>query len=299
MQDAFDVFFDKNTAHKYNNILFANNADFIQITKIGLHNIYHKKIIKESHFHSHSFYEFHFSLSGCAVYQFADQITIRLEKGAWILIPVNCPHKIIEYSDRYIKYSCAFNLKDTESQSNEMNCMKEIFEGQEPQQGLITENVLTLIKQIYDKLSDPHPLAQISMKSLTNNIILEVATQISIEMVKYDLDSKNDTRLAIATEFIKDNIYNSITGEDVAKKVYLSLRQLDRIFLKYMSVSVSEFMCEQKIEEAKKLLVSTSLPVYEISDRLKFSDPAYFNRFFKKRVGKPPYQFRMDSKKGE
>lgn len=55
----------------------------------------------------------------------------------------------------------------------------------------------------------------------------------------------------------------------------------------------------RKKDEAKKLLVSTALPVYEISDRLQFSDPAYFSRFFKKRVGKPPLRFRMDSKKGE
>ena len=82
MQDAYDAFFDGSAAHKYHNVLFSDSADPIRINRIGLHNIHHKKAVRESHFHSHSFYEFHFSLGGYAVYQFAGQLTIPLEKGS-------------------------------------------------------------------------------------------------------------------------------------------------------------------------------------------------------------------------
>lgn len=297
MQDAYDAFFDGSAVHRYHNVLFSDDADPIQISRIGLHNIYHKKAVRESHFHSHSFYEFHFSLGGFAVYQFAGQQTIPLEKGFWLLIPVNCPHMITAYSDRYIKYSCAFQLNET-AETGERRCLKSILSRPEPQQGGISEEVLTWISQIYQKFSDPHPLAKCAMKMLTASIILSTAAQIGGVPDENGAD-RSDPRLVIAAEFIKDNLYRGVTGEDVAKKVYLSLRQLDRIFQQHLSVSVSEFMNEQKIEEAKKLLVSTALPVYEISDRLQFSDPAYFNRFFKKRVGKPPLRFRTDSRKGE
>lgn len=299
MQDFYSNFFNSNETHKYNNILFSKKEDFIQITRVGLHNIYRKKIVKESHFHSHSFHEFHFSLNGYAVYQFADHSSVKLEKGSWILIPTNLPHKIIEYSERYIKYSCAFMLPEQQSQNIEMHYLNEVFQQQIPRNGMISESILESIQQIYEKLPDPHPLQKESIHALSKSIVFSLAAQLSKEMFKENHEQKNDTRLSVAIEFIKDNIFNPITGEDVAKKVYLSLRQLDRIFLKYRSISVSEFIYEQKIEEAKKMLTSTALPVYEISDKLKFSSPAYFNRFFKKRVGKPPYKFRSDTRKGE
>lgn len=298
MQDAYSAFFDGGAAHKYHNVLFSDSAGPIRINRIGLHNIDHKKAVRESHFHSHSFYEFHFSLGGCAVYQFAGQQTIPLEKGFWLLIPVNCPHMITAYSDRYIKYSCAFQLNET-AETGEGRCLASILDSAEPRQGTISADVLGWIGQIYQKLSDPHPLAKLAMKMLTASIILNAAAQIGGAPDENGAERQTDPRLVIAAAFIKDNLYRGLTGEDVAKKVHLSLRQLDRIFQQSLSVSVSEFMNEQKIEEAKKLLVSTVLPVCEISDRLQFSDPAYFNRFFKKRVGKPPLRFRLDSKKGE
>lgn len=298
MQDAYGAFFEGSAAHKYHNVLFSDSADPIRINRIGLHNIHHKKAVRESHFHSHSFYEFHFSLGGCAVYQFAGQQIIPLEKGRWLLVPVNCPHMITAYSDRYIKYSCAFQLNET-AETGGRRCLASILDSPEPRQGVISADVLGWIGQIYQKLSDPHPLAKLTMKMLTANIILNAAAQIGGMPDENGAERQSDPRLVIAEAFIKDNLYRGMTGEDVAKKVHLSLRQLDRIFQQSLSVSVSEFMNEQKIEEAKKLLVSTVLPVCEISDRLQFSDPAYFNRFFKKRVGKPPLRFRVDSRNGE
>ena len=300
MQDLYGTFFNQNLTHKYNNILFEKDYNCIEIIRIGLHNIYRKKIVKESQFHSHSFCEFHFSLNGYAIYQFADQTTIKLEKGSWVLIPINCPHKIIEYSNKYVKYSCAFKTTEDASQDVDQSLIiHQIFKPQIPLKGDISESVLLLIKQIYSKFSDRHPLSKYYLQALSLGVVFEIASQISIEWERDNSALKNDARLTIASEFIKDNLYNRITGEDVAKKVYLSLRQLDRIFHKNLSVSVSEFMFEQKIEEAKRLLVSTSIPIYEISEKLNFSSSAYFNRFFKKRVGKPPQKFRKDSQKGE
>ncbi|WP_258550862.1 helix-turn-helix domain-containing protein [Klebsiella pneumoniae] len=44
--------------------------------------------------------------------------------------------------------------------------------------------------------------------------------------------------------------------------------------------------------EAKRDLVYTAMTVNEIADRLGFSEPAYFTRFFKRLSGVSPSVFR-------
>lgn len=47
--------------------------------------------------------------------------------------------------------------------------------------------------------------------------------------------------------------------------------------------------------EARRDLVYTSLTIAQISFRLGFSDPAYFSRFFAKRAGLSPSDYRANA----
>lgn len=49
---------------------------------------------------------------------------------------------------------------------------------------------------------------------------------------------------------------------------------------------------ERLLLEAKRLLRYSDTPVAEIATLLKFEDPSYFARFFKKRTGVSPTEFR-------
>lgn len=301
--DFSELFFNHTTDPKYNNVSFSPEIDILNISRTGLHNIYNRKTLKEQHLHSHSFAELHFSLNGFAVYQFADNLTIKLDQGSWLFIPINYPHKIIEYSNKYVKYSCSFNVNDLSQDprhpSIAYQSLSEIIKFNEPKQGEISEASKHYIKQIYYKLFDAHPLATLTIKSLTAAIILDTVYELDKKAYPEIKKQENDVRLPIAIQFIKDNIYRQISGEDVARKVYLSHRQLNRIFRNNLSVTVAEFIFEQKCDEAKKLLTSTALPIHEISEKLGFSDQSYFIRFFKKRAGLTPHKFRIASKKGE
>ena len=54
---------------------------------------------------------------------------------------------------------------------------------------------------------------------------------------------------------------------------------------------------ELKIEEAKKLLSSTSISITNISNALNFSDSRYFNHTFKKYVNSTPSAYRQQALK--
>jgi AraC family transcriptional regulator, transcriptional activator of pobA len=48
--------------------------------------------------------------------------------------------------------------------------------------------------------------------------------------------------------------------------------------------------------EARRLLLYTDLNVAEVADRLGFSDPAYFSRFFRRQAGEAPARYRASAR---
>ena len=46
------------------------------------------------------------------------------------------------------------------------------------------------------------------------------------------------------------------------------------------------------MEEARKMLLETSMKTYEISEKVGYDDPSYFGRLFKKYTGFTPVEYR-------
>ncbi len=68
---------------------------------------------------------------------------------------------------------------------------------------------------------------------------------------------------------------------------------LSRKFAKEAGEPFSEALLKMRIEEAKRLLTETDLPVAEVSKSAGFTHSTYFSRRFKEETGMTPYQFRM------
>ena len=65
-----------------------------------------------------------------------------------------------------------------------------------------------------------------------------------------------------------------------------------------MSVGIAEHIKNLRIEEAKRLLAETDLPVSRIADRVGFTDYNYFCRVFKRETGMPAKKYRLRSVAG-
>ena len=299
MKENFSKLFQNQSSNQFNKISISNTQCIVTIDTVGLHSIANASIVKEAHLHSHSLYELHFSLNGYAIYQFADKTQLKLEKGNWLLICATVPHKVIEYSSNYVKYSCSFKINETATEDTKCHisyqCIDELLKGKDIKSGEIPDSSAKCIKLLYHKMIIKHPFNNIIVRGLSENILLDTFSTM-FEKTNYEDDQSTDVRFESAIQFIKDNIYNRIDSGDVARKVYLSTRQVDRMFQKKLSVSVTEFIFEQKCETAKILLLQTDIPILSISEKLRFSDPAYFSRFFKKRVGLSPQKFREKNK---
>lgn len=79
---------------------------------------------------------------------------------------------------------------------------------------------------------------------------------------------------------------------DFAKLLHTTPQNLNAICRKYSSKSASQHLMDQLSLEAKRYILHTDLSMNEIADLLAFNDASYFTKFFKKRTGVTPLQFK-------
>ncbi|NOU52233.1 AraC family transcriptional regulator [Pseudoalteromonas sp. JBTF-M23] len=96
-------------------------------------------------------------------------------------------------------------------------------------------------------------------------------------------------------EFIRLNYQKAITIEQLAQIAHLSVSALERRFKKYLAKTPKQFLTETRLEQARKLLVETSLPISSICFCTGFGDPSYFAKQFKCFFGLTPSQIRKDN----
>ena len=75
----------------------------------------------------------------------------------------------------------------------------------------------------------------------------------------------------------------------------LSAHHLTQIVKLVTGQSVSDFIFEMLFSEARNLLTHSKLSIQEIATTLNFSDQSSFGKFFKRRAGVSPIDFRKDT----
>jgi len=104
--------------------------------------------------------------------------------------------------------------------------------------------------------------------------------------------SHEDIAVRKAQEYIETNVQSQISVGELASMLALGRRNLERRFKKATANTVKEYMQRVKIEVVKKTLESTRSGVYEVMDKVGYSDPKVFRAVFKKVTGLSPLQYR-------
>lgn len=111
------------------------------------------------------------------------------------------------------------------------------------------------------------------------------------ELKKYLMDKEN-LPIRQAKEYIYKNYCRPIRLEDIASAVYLSPAYLSNVFKKATGENIVNFINEYRVQQAKKLLISTNMTVEEVATAVGFDSHRYFGNVFKKTMGIKPSEYR-------
>lgn len=82
------------------------------------------------------------------------------------------------------------------------------------------------------------------------------------------------------------------TMADYANALCVSERTLAEATKRAAGKTPKEIILDRLLLEAKRLLLHSNMAVADIAYHLNFDDPAYFGRFFRRRTGMPPGEFK-------
>ncbi len=118
-----------------------------------------------------------------------------------------------------------------------------------------------------------------------------------IEMLLLSLEDEHQAKqiqplVHKIVRYLREHLAEKITLAQVAEHCYFSPVYCDSVFKKATGKSIIDYLLELRVEEAKLLLVQEQYAIGEIGAAVGVPDANYFARFFKKRTGHSPSEYR-------
>lgn len=109
-----------------------------------------------------------------------------------------------------------------------------------------------------------------------------------------DLTGKSD-KLRRVTELMAENLEQPLTAGELAGSVRLSVRQVERLFLRHLSSTPGRYYMTLRLERARQLLRQTNIPILEVALSTGFTSHSYFAQSYRLQFGRAPSDERRTS----
>ncbi len=93
-------------------------------------------------------------------------------------------------------------------------------------------------------------------------------------------------------QLVDQHFHQHLAVPDYAKKLRITESRLKDMCRRFANRPPKRLIFDRQLREAKRLLLFSDSPVFEIAYQLGFKDPAYFARFFNRLVGCSPSGWR-------
>jgi AraC family transcriptional regulator, glycine betaine-responsive activator len=102
-----------------------------------------------------------------------------------------------------------------------------------------------------------------------------------------------------AVELMHNNLAERLSLEQIAGRAHISARQLNRIFVQTLNMSVMEFYRQISLDRAAQLLQQTVLPISEVALATGFSNASHFTKAFQVRFETTPKTMRIAARESD
>ena len=145
---------------------------------------------------------------------------------------------------------------------------------------------------------------QINQQELLNRIMnakLRDELRDASSLVLGELVRKQDTDTTHLTvkrmkSMIHEFYQTGIMLDEISRKLDMTPEYLGTLFHRETGTTFSSYVKTYRISKAKELLAGTNLKLYEVAEKVGYSDPKYFSRIFKEITGQLPTEYRRSVK---
>ena len=132
-------------------------------------------------------------------------------------------------------------------------------------------------------------------KDMAVSLLMEILVRLNrgiLADTPEDWGSPLRQRLEQSAFFIHNHFREKLSVEALAEREHLSVSRYRELFREAFGMSPGEYITHQRILYACALLQNTDIPVAQAAEACGYSDPLYFSRIFRKKMGMPPVQYR-------
>lgn len=191
---------------------------------------------------------------------------------------VRCLNQLTYHTHSSIHYT---RQKSVELQALFLTCAREL--------GVNTDPLLEGSHPLYARILSAANIFDIQ------RVILESAREVIGQIQAKRKDSKNRA-LRSAKQYINHNYANPrLDLAAVSCSVSLSPSYMAQLFHRYENCSFTEYLNHVRVEQAKKLLLTTHMRIYEVAQAVGFQNSKYFFQVFKQITGMRPREFYENS----
>lgn len=111
---------------------------------------------------------------------------------------------------------------------------------------------------------------------------------------------RNSSELLAANimEYILQNFHTQLTLDSIADYFNFHPVHIIRCLKREYGITPNKAVIQVRIDNAKKMLITSNLSINKISDFVGFSSPSYFNKVFREYTGMTPKEYRVQKRPG-
>ncbi|NEQ27323.1 MAG: helix-turn-helix transcriptional regulator, partial [Microcoleus sp. SIO2G3] len=137
-------------------------------------------------------------------------------------------------------------------------------------------------------------MGQLYVESLTQILIIHLLRHYSTitQPIASQNSSLTRTQLQQAIDYIHAHLSRGLSLAELASVVNISPAHFGSVFKQAMGISPHQYVIQQRVEQAKVMLLKTDLAIADIALQVGFSSQSHLTQHFKRFTGKTPKQVR-------
>ena len=262
------------------------------MTHVDFHlQLNHNETWSMSRLHFHDYYELLLPLTSPGNIFVNDQV-YPLHRGTLYLIGENTLHRTIAdgFHARYILHVNRKTLSDLSTpQTDFMQLTRDSF-----LRGTMTSEQMIAIIERFQSLerhkNDGSFGGDIQQTIALLNLLLQVTPVLTSATAGDAVRNKDFLRVAPILDYIRSNLSEPLTLDQIASQFYISKHYLCRIFKSATGFSVMEYIIYSRVLKARQLL-KEGVSVQQAGELSGFSDNSHFIRTFGHLTGTSPGRY--------